>query len=76
MIVWFGMNWSLELYQQFNGRLYRQGQTKPVRIVHLISNLDDGGKAIDAHVLSAVEGKAQRQDQLIQYLKENLREKV
>jgi SNF2 family DNA or RNA helicase len=35
-IVWFGLNWSLELYEQFNARLYRQGQTKPVTVHHLI----------------------------------------
>jgi SNF2 family DNA or RNA helicase len=35
-IVWFGLNWSLELYEQFNARLYRQGQTKPVTVHHLV----------------------------------------
>lgn len=35
VIVWFGFTWSLELYQQFNKRLLRQGQTKPVRCFHL-----------------------------------------
>jgi SNF2 family DNA or RNA helicase len=34
-LVWFGLNWSLELYEQFNGRLRRQGQGKPV-ICHRI----------------------------------------
>ena len=29
VLVWFGLPWSLEYYQQFNGRLHRQGQTKP-----------------------------------------------
>lgn len=30
ILVWFGLTWSLELYQQFNARLYRQGQMKPL----------------------------------------------
>lgn len=35
IVVWFGLNWNLELYEQFNARLNRQGQTKPV-IIHRI----------------------------------------
>lgn len=36
LIVWFGLNWSLELYQQFNGRLVRKGQKNFVRIYHIL----------------------------------------
>lgn len=36
IIVWFGLTWSLELYQQFNARLYRQGQKRGVVIHHLV----------------------------------------
>lgn len=64
IIVWFGLNWSLELYQQFNGRLHRQGQTKPVRIVHIVA---DG--CIDDKVMRAIENKAQTQQHLIDALK-------
>ena len=64
IIVWFGLNWSLELYQQFNGRLHRQGQTKPVRIVHIVA---DG--CIDDKVMRAIENKAQTQDELLNALK-------
>lgn len=64
IIVWFGLNWSLELYQQFNGRLYRQGQTKPVRIVHIVV---DG--CIDNRVMQAIEDKAQTQDELLDAMK-------
>lgn len=35
-IIWFGLNWSLELYQQANKRLHRQGQKEPVIIHHLL----------------------------------------
>lgn len=66
LIVWFGLNWSLELYQQFNARLYRQGQTQGVRIVHLVS---DGG--MDKRVLMALSSKAETQEELLQYLKDN-----
>jgi SNF2 family DNA or RNA helicase len=38
IIIWFGLTYSLELYQQFNGRIYRQGQTNGVIINHLIMN--------------------------------------
>lgn len=64
IIVWFGLNWSLELYQQFNGRLHRQGQTKPVRIVHIVA---DG--CIDDKVMRAIENKAQTQQELLNALK-------
>jgi len=65
IIVWFGLNWSLELYQQFNGRLHRQGQTKPVRVVHIVA---DG--CIDDKVMRAISDKATTQQQLIDALKQ------
>lgn len=64
MIVWFGLNWSLELYQQFNARLHRQGQDKPVRIIHLAVN---GG--IDQRVLSVLADKDAGQAALLSALK-------
>jgi len=64
IIVWFGLNWSLELYQQFNGRLHRQGQTKPVRVVHIVA---DG--CIDDKVMLAIENKVETQQQLLDALK-------
>jgi len=64
IIVWFGLNWSLELYQQFNARLHRQGQTKPVRVIHIVAK---GG--IDERVLLALKNKAKTQYDLIEYLK-------
>lgn len=38
IIVWFGLPWSLELYAQFNGRLHRQGQDKPVLVYHILAS--------------------------------------
>jgi len=64
VIVWFGLNWSLELYEQFNCRLYRQGQTKPVRIIHICSE-----STIDARVISVLTDKAKTQRDLMLALK-------
>lgn len=64
LIVWFGLSWSLELYQQFNARLYRQGQGKPVRIVHLIAE-----GCIDERVMQVLDGKDKTQRRLLNALK-------
>lgn len=64
LCVWFGLNWSLELYQQFNARLHRQGQTKPVCIVHIVA---DG--CIDERVLQVLSDKEAVQSQLLYALK-------
>ena len=64
IIVWFGLTWSLELYQQANARLYRQGQEKSVIIHHLITV----GTA-DEHVLKSLQGKKDVQDELLESLK-------
>jgi SNF2 family DNA or RNA helicase len=37
VVVWFGLNWSLELYEQMNARIDRQGQKKPVSIIHILA---------------------------------------
>ena len=52
VLVWFGLNWSLELYQQMNARLLRQGQTRPVMIHHLVAE-----GTVDETVLAALERK-------------------
>jgi SNF2 family DNA or RNA helicase len=64
VVVWFGLNWSLELYQQFNARLYRQGQTKPTRIIHIVTE-----GTIDKKVMLAINSKAKTQDDLLNFLK-------
>lgn len=63
-IIWFGLNWSLELYQQANARLHRQGQQKPV-IIHRL--LVVGG--VDEDVAEALENKCATQDKLLDALK-------
>lgn len=64
IVVWYGLTWSLELYQQANGRLYRQGQTKPVVIYHLLCK-----GTMDEDVIKAVSGKADKQEALMQAVK-------
>lgn len=63
-IIWYGLNWSLELYQQFNKRLHRQGQEFPVRIIHIIA---DG--LMDENIIEAINSKAKSQEDLLNYLK-------
>ena len=65
LIIWFGLNWSLELYEQLNGRLHRQGQTKPVRVVHIVAE-----GMLDEKVMGAIAGKAKTQRELLDALKE------
>ena len=64
LCVWFGLNWSLEYYQQFNARLHRQGQTRPVRIAHIVSN-----NTIDQRVLGVLQNKNATQKSLLDALK-------
>ncbi len=65
IVVWFGLNWSLELYQQANARLYRQGQTKPVFVHHIVA-----ADTVDELVLDRLSNKRSVQDVLINALKE------
>jgi len=59
-IVWFGLPWSLELYSQFNGRLHRQGQEKPVLVYHLLAT----GTVDDAVYATLAKKDATQQDLL------------
>ena len=65
ILVWFGNTWSLELYMQFNARLYRQGQTKPVYIHHIVSK-----GTVDEKIIKSLSGKKRMQDGLMQSIKE------
>lgn len=64
IIVWFGQTWSLELYQQFNARLYRQGQQKGVIIHHLIMK-----GTHDEDVIQALKAKNKKQNALMDSIK-------
>ena len=63
-IIWFGLNWSLELVQQANARLHRQGQQQPVIVHRLI--VQDGR---DEDVVAALAAKDHVQESLLQSLK-------
>ena len=65
VIVWYGLTWSLELYQQANARLHRQGQEKPVIIHHLITE-----GTVDEDVLRALQHKDTSQRALLAALRE------
>ena len=66
-LIWFGLTWSLELYQQTNARLWRQGQSETVVIHHIIT--DD---TVDGRVLKALQNKEKTQDGLIAAVKAEL----
>lgn len=66
-IIWFGLTWSLELYQQTNARLWRQGQNETVVIHHIITK-----GTIDEDVMSALKRKEKTQSDLINAVKANL----
>ena len=67
-LVWFGLTWSLELYQQTNARLWRQGQTSgTVVIEHIITK-----GTIDERILKALSLKEVSQNALIDAVKANL----
>lgn len=63
-IVWFGLTWSLELYQQLNARLWRQGQKNTVVIEHLITR-----GTVDEDVMGVLEKKDATQSALIEAVK-------
>jgi len=67
IIIWYGLTWSLELYQQANDRLYRQGQDKTVLVYHII-----GKGTIDERIIKALKNKENIQDALIEYMKNKI----
>lgn len=66
-LIWFGLTWSLELYQQTNARLHRQGQKETVVIHHIIAK-----GTIDEQVMKALRKKEKTQDALIDAVRANL----
>lgn len=68
-LIWFGLTWSLELYEQTNARLYRQGQKdRCVVIEHIVTK-----GTIDEQIIKALEEKDKSQSRLIDVVKANLR---
>jgi len=65
IIVWYGLTWNLELYQQANARLHRQGQEAPVQVFRLLAS-----ETVDESVRRALSGKDGVQDALLHALSE------
>ena len=64
ILIWFGLTWSLELYEQTNARLWRQGQKENVVIHHIITK-----DTIDEDVMKALKSKGHTQSALIDAVK-------
>lgn len=71
IIVWFGLPWSLELYQQANDRLHRMGQTQGVIVHHLVAQ-----GTLDERVMSVLAGKQATQKSLLDALKSYVEEEL
>lgn len=69
--IWFGLNWSLELYEQANARLYRQGQKETVIIHHIMCK-----GTIDEKVMDSLEKKHKGQESLINAVKAEIGEVI
>lgn len=69
IVVWFGLTWSLELYQQANARLFRQGQKESVIIHHIVAK-----NTLDEKVITALSSKKLGQDALLEAVKARLEE--
>lgn len=67
IIVWYGLTWSLELYQQFNARLYRQGQKQRTIIHHIVASGTE-----DENVVKALKSKDKMQNNLMNSIKAKL----
>ena len=66
-LVWFGLTWDLELYDQMNGRLDRQGQKAPVFIHHLVMK-----DSIEERVMLRLQNKALTQRELLEAMKKDV----
>ena len=67
-VIWYGLPWSLELYQQANARLYRQGQKDTVKICHILT-----ANTHDDDVLHALNRKNTTQEELLKALKARIK---
>lgn len=64
IVVWFGLTWDLEIYQQANARLHRQGQQQSVRIYHIICK-----GTVDEDIMRRLQSKDANQQALIDAVK-------
>ena len=64
-IIWYSPTWNLELYQQANARLYRQGQERPVLLYHIVAS-----GTMDEKVMESLNGKGDCQSALLRRIKE------
>lgn len=69
-VVWFSTGWNLELYQQANARLHRQGQEHPVIVHRLVA-----AGTIDERMRDAIDGKDRTQTRFLEYMKELIKTK-
>ena len=67
-VIWFGLTWSLELYQQANARLWRQGQKETVVIHHIVTK-----ETIDEEVMRSLKNKDIGQKALLQAIKARIK---
>ena len=67
-MIWFGLTWSLELYQQANARLWRQGQQADTVVIHHIV----AAGTIDERIMTALRNKDKTQSALIEAVKANM----
>jgi SNF2 family DNA or RNA helicase len=66
-VIWYGLTWDLELYEQFNRRIWRQGQKERVVVTRIVAK-----NTIDQAVLGALKSKGKRQTALLDALKGDL----
>ena len=71
-LIWYGLTWSLELYQQTNARLWRQGQSAETVVIHHILTEN----TIDGQIMAALAKKDKTQADLIAAVKANLRQSM
>jgi SNF2 family DNA or RNA helicase len=68
IIIWFSLTWSLELYEQANARLHRQGQEQAVIVHHLVAE-----KTVDEDIIKALITKAEGQNALMEAVRARIR---
>jgi SNF2 family DNA or RNA helicase len=73
-IIWFGVNYDLERYEQFNGRLCRPGQSRPVNIYHIIMKYPSG--SIEQDIMGLLEIRKTEQISVIDYITKKTLERL